>query len=141
MQRILSISLLVVLTFFVSSSLRAQTTQQKPSTPTATNISGTWAGTYEGDDAGKLELTFSSSSDGKETGKMNINTDQGESYSVDLKTVSVSDNKLIATYTSPQGSDEIMMEGVIDNNTVTGKWALGPTGSPSSTGTWKASKK
>lgn len=150
MHRIFSIGLILLLTLGVGSAaaLRAQTTQpqpqpqpQQPAPTESKKIGGTWAGAYEGDSTGKFEMSFSTTADGKETGALKVTPDDGEGYSVDLKTLSFDGSKMTATYTMPQGGDEIMMEGMLDEASLSGKWAFGLAGNPSATGTWKATKK
>ncbi|MEJ7616740.1 MAG: hypothetical protein WKF30_07175 [Pyrinomonadaceae bacterium] len=146
MHRIFSFGLMLVFTIGVgssSSALRAQTTEQQQPSPNASKkIEGTWAGTFEGDGTGKFEMSFSTAADGKESGRLSVTPDQGDGYSVDFKTLSFDGSKMNASYTSPESSDEIMMEGVLDDAAgFSGKWALGPMGSPTATGTWKAIKK
>lgn len=144
MQRIFSIGLLLIFTVIASSSLSAQTTgqqQQQPTPAAAKKLDGAWAGAYEGDGSGKFEMIFSINADGKETGKLSVVPDNGDNYTVDLKTLSFDGTKMTATYTLPQG-DDVTMEGTLDEMVgISGKWAVGPTGSSSATGTWKASKK
>src|SRR6476659_6032792 len=72
---------------------------------------GTWEGAWTGVSTGKFALTISKGASGKLSGSISPKPDQGEGYTVPLKSVEVISGKLTAKCEDPNGEVEIMLTG------------------------------
>lgn len=132
MHRKLSVALVLLLAVV---AIAATTTGQS-----ADKFGGTWAGTYDGDASGKLEITITPAAEGKYTGQLVSTSSEGEAYTLPLKSATVEGGKMVSKYDWPQGG-EVTMEGTFAEKTAAGKWMVGAEGNAAASGTWKADKK
>ena len=138
MNRSLSVLLLLAVVCAASFSLSAQTTNGKASG--GEKFSGVWSGTFEGDSSGKFEMTLTPAADGKHTGNLTVTPNDGDSYSVNFKSVVFDGDKVIAKYPAP-GDNEVVMEGTSDGQALSGSWSFREQDSRTAGGTWKGAKK
>ena len=106
-------------------------------------IVGTWAGTWTGGSTGKFEMTIKKDADGKLSGTLTAQPDQGDGYTTSFKSVAVSGAKLTAKFDSPEGDAEGSLEGTLDGKTLKGSYIIKEKaqGSEVETGNWTTTKK
>jgi hypothetical protein len=105
---------------------------------------GSWDGTWDSvqGQTGSFVMTVEEKPDGTLAGKMNVSADGSELYSVPLKTLALKDGVFQATYDSPDGQAEILVEGTLIEEKLNGKWKVRIPGQDLiEAGNWKAGKK
>jgi len=106
---------------------------------------GSWDGTWESiqGQTGSFVMAVEEKPDGTLGGKMTVSSSDGtEIYSVPLKTLELKDSIFQATYDSPDGQAEILVEGTLAEDKLTGKWKVKIPGQELiEAGNWKAAKK
>jgi hypothetical protein len=104
---------------------------------------GTWTGTWEGaGSTGGFEITLEKGKDGAPAGRVSVTGEP--TYKATLKTLSLENRKLTATYDfPPDESMEVALTATFDGQTATGTWsAVQKAGSREVvSGTWKVGKK
>ena len=110
---------------------------------TAGDVAGVWTGTWEGGDAGSggFELTLEQTKDGTLGGRVSVTGEP--TYTATLKTLSIADKKLSATYDfPPDESLEVVLAGTIEGATAKGTWsARQKSGGELASGTWTVTRK
>jgi len=92
------------------------------------DYAGQWTGTWDGSGSGNFELTLEKAKDGGTAGKVAVTTEQGN-YTADLKTVSLTANKMTATYDFPlDPSAEVALAATFEAAKAAGTWSLRPKG-------------
>jgi hypothetical protein len=103
---------------------------------------GVWAGTWEGDGSGGIELTLEKPKDGPMIGRISVTGEP--TYKATLKMLSFDGAKMTATYDfPPDASAEVAITGTFDGGNVAGAWSVREkaSGSEVASGTWKAARK
>ena len=102
---------------------------------------GTWAGTWEGDGSGKIEMRLAKDDAGKLSGQVTVTTDNGD-YT-EFEVLSFETNKMTAKYDFPlnEGS-EVVLTATFDDRTLKGTWSLHVKGQEGEQagGPWTAKK-
>lgn len=130
------LSLLVV--FGLAPLAQAQAKDKK-----ADGFLGTWSGSWTGGSEGSLELTISKGADGKLAGSITPSPSNGDSFTATFTSVTVEDQKLTATFDSPDGGAEATLTGTLGEGAAQGAYSLKEKsqGSVVETGSWTARKK
>jgi hypothetical protein len=109
----------------------------------AGDVAGVWTGTWEGGGAGSggFELTFEKSKDGTLGGRVSVTGEP--TYTATLRTLSIADKKLSATYDfPPDESLEVVLAATIEGATAKGTWsARQKSGGELASGTWTVTRK
>ncbi len=105
---------------------------------------GTWDGTWDSvqGQSGSFVMVIEEKPDGTLGGKMTVSADGAEIYSVPMKSVELKDTVFQGSYDAPEGQAEIMVEGILTENKLTGKWKVKIPGQDLiEAGNWQATKK
>jgi hypothetical protein len=104
---------------------------------------GAWSGTWTGGSDGSFEMTISKGTDGKLAGSITPSPNNGETYSADFQTVVVEDQKLTATFDSPDGAAVVTMTGALEGGAAKGTYGVREKqqGTEVESGTWTVKKK
>jgi hypothetical protein len=108
----------------------------------AGDVAGVWTGTWEGGGgSGGFELTLEKTKDGPLGGRVSVTGEP--TYTATLKTLSIADKKLSATYDfPPDESLEVVLAATIEGATAKGTWlARQKSGGELASGTWTVTKK
>jgi len=109
----------------------------------AGDLTGVWSGTWEGGGAGSggFELILEKGKDGALGGRVSVTGEP--TYKATLKTLSIEDRKLSATYDfPPDESLEVVLAATIDGATATGTWtAIQKGGGELASGSWTVTRK
>ena len=104
---------------------------------------GTWTGTWEGaGNTGGFEITLEKGKDGALAGRVSVTGEP--TYKATLKTASIENRKLTATYDfPPDESLEIALTATFEGQTATGTWTVIQKAGRTEviSGTWKVAKK
>lgn len=130
-RALLTLVILLTLTFQAAKAQNAPTTSDS-----LTTLTGKWAGTFEGETSGKLELLLNQESNRKLTGQITVIVNDGDRYTTELKTVVWQSGKLMATYSDPSGGD-VSFSGNYTKQAFKGTWS---SDGGQATGTWQASR-
>ena len=104
-------------------------------------ILGTWTGTWEGQGTGGFELTLEKAKDESLTGRVSVTGEP--TYKATLKTVSLTGNKMSATYDFPPDDQiEVVLAATFDGETAKGTWIARVKGGGDTvaSGTWMVKK-
>ena len=105
-------------------------------------VVGQWTGTWDGSGSGNFDLTLAKKDAGL-AGKVSVTTDGGN-YDAELRSVTLTDRNLKATYDFPlDPSAEVVMAAAFDGEKATGTWSLRPKGggAEAASGTFALKKK
>ena len=105
---------------------------------------GTWDGTWESvqGQSGSFVMTIEEKPDGTLGGKMTVSSGGAEMYSATLKSLELKGTAFQTSYDSPEGQAEILIEGTLTEDKLTGKWKVKiPDQDLIEAGNWQASKK
>jgi hypothetical protein len=137
----LGISRLVTLAVAI---LAGSTVFAHPSTkePTlAERFGGTWVGTFEGSNSGKVEIAIVVGDNGSHTARLSIKDSDMATYDVTAKSVVLEGEKGVIKYDTP-GSDfgEVTVEGTFVGDAASGTWSYSDRTGRSTSGTWKTAR-
>ena len=96
---------------------------------------GRWAGSYEGQDSGKVTIVLSPDADGNHKGTLSASSSSGETYDAIFKTLALEGTRMAAKYDLASGEGAI--EGEFDEESASGTWTYNDASGTSSGGTWK----
>jgi len=105
---------------------------------------GSWDGTWESvqGQTGSFVMAVEQKPDATLGGTMTVSSDGTELYSVPLKSLELKDNLFKASYDSPDGQAEILIEGTLLESKLTGKWKVKIPGQELiEAGNWQAARK
>jgi len=138
LRRTLSVVVSLLVVFGLGQLAQAQSKDKK-----ADAFLGTWSGSWTGGSDGILELTISKGADGTLGGSITPSPSHGDSFTATFKSVVVEDQKLTATFDSPDGGAEATLTGTLEEGAAKGAYTLKEKsqGSVVETGTWTAKKK
>ncbi len=105
---------------------------------------GTWDGTWESvqGQTGSFVMTVEEKPDGTLSGKMTVSSGGAEMYSATLKTLELKGAAFQTSYDAPEGQAEILIEGTLTEDKLTGKWKVKiPDQDLIEAGNWQATKK
>ena len=108
---------LILLIFGVSYMAYAQS---KP----GNNPAGTWSGSWTGGSTGKFEMTIKKEADGKLSATISGTPDQGESYTLQSKSIESNGSKLTIKFDGPDGEAEATLQAVIEGSTIKGDYSI-----------------
>ncbi len=107
-------------------------------------LTGSWDGTWESvqGQSGSFVMTIEEKPDGTLGGKMTVSSGGAEMYSAMLKSLELKGAAFQASYDSPEGQAEILIEGTLTEDKLTGKWKVKiPDQELIEAGNWQATKK
>lgn len=90
----------------------------------AKDFVGTWTGTWTGGSSGAVEIKLSLDASGKLTGEITPKPDGGDSYTVPLQIIGLTENKLTMKLTDPSGEAEITLGVTVEGSTLKGSYAV-----------------
>jgi hypothetical protein len=104
---------------------------------------GTWEGTWSGGSSGNVGMTISKGAGGKLSGSISPKPDQGDGYTVALKSVEISSGKLTLKFEDPNGESEITLTATVEGKSAKGNYSVRQKGDGSEvdSGTWTVTKK
>lgn len=115
------------------AGLQAATRQATPNADTA-KFTGTWSGTFDGGNAGKLVVTLDAATE-TPTGTLSATLSEGGGHEVNFKTLTLTKNTLKAGYEVPDDGTYVTLAGTLSGDTIKGTWAAGE-----GTGTWTVTR-
>jgi len=107
-------------------------------------LAGAWDGTWDSIQGqnGTFVMDVEEKTDGTLGGKMTVSSGGAEMYSTPLKSVELKGTTFQASYDSPDGQAEILVEGTLAENKLNGKWKVKIPGQDLiEAGNWQATKK
>ena len=142
MRRTCSVVVSLLVVFGLAPLAQAQAKGEKADKKTDAFL-GTWSGSWTGGSDGTLEMTISKGTDGKLAGSITPSPANGDSFTATFKSVAVEDQKLTATFDSPDGGAVATLTGTLEEGGAKGSYNLKEKsqGSVVETGTWTAKKK
>ncbi len=105
---------------------------------------GAWDGTWDSVQGqnGSFLMTIEEKPDATLGGKMTVSSGGSELYSVEMKSIELKDAAFQASYDSPDGQAEILIEGTLAGDKLAGKWKVKIPGQDLiEAGNWQATKK
>lgn len=141
MHKRLRISLLAI--FFIAGVTLLAAHESTARADDGDAFVGTWEGTWTGGSAGKFALTISKGTGGKLSGSISPKPDEGDGYTVPLKSVEVISGKLTAKCEDPNGEVEITLTGSAEGKSAKGTYSVRQKGDGSEVeaGSWTATRK
>jgi hypothetical protein len=104
---------------------------------------GLWLGSYSADTGRTAKLSYTLSKDEKGQWRGTVKyTEKNEEHAAEFTLLQIADGKLKGKLESPNGQDEITMEGQFQGEKLEGTYAISPKGSTEiiARGTWKVAK-
>src|SRR5262245_41179808 len=138
-------SLTIALAWIVQSSLMAAEnlgTAWQGSGSDDNKYVGLWDGSYSADTGRTAKLSYTLSKDEKGQWRGTVKyTEKGE-HTAEFTSLEIADGKRKGKLESPNGQDEITMEGQFQGEKLEGTYAISPKGSTEviAKGTWKVAK-
>ena len=135
-MRKMTFALLIVSIFGVGYMAYAQSKSDN-------NAAGTWSGSWTGGSTGKFEMIIKKDAEGKLTATISGTPDQGESYTVQSKSIEANGSKLTLKFDGPDGEAEATLHAVIEGSSIKGDYSIRAkaSGEEVEKGTFTASRK
>ncbi len=104
-------------------------------------IVGSWAGTYDGDGAGKFTMSISRDAAQQLGGTLEAMPNDGGSFTVTFKSIVVDGSKVTLAYDSPGDGGVVTLDATLDGTTLKGAWkSVDGSGAVVASGTFTSAK-
>jgi hypothetical protein len=131
----------LMLVFVVALSSAIALPSAQGTTASKDPIVGNWAGTYDGDGAGKFTMSISRDAAKQLGGTLQATSDDGGNFTATFKSIVVDGSKVAMAYDSPGDGAVVTLDATLDGTTLKGTWkSVDSSGNVVATGGFTSAK-